>query len=460
MLCLAALALKAQTITWTGAGDGTSWSDANNWDLLVKPTKEHDVIIPDGSSVTIRDGDIIRIKSLIVQGNTVLNINDSISFEDPSLFEENVVVNWHFGALFGGVISDGSYNCLGILTNKGIINVDRPVPSFATPSFLCGSFHNEGTIKINSGALIITFAALLVNESNGVIELNEGYGIGSGIDGIGTLDNYGIIKKEISDNSSIIGVILNNMGIIEVLDGEIDFWSSYSLSLNNTVKGIIRGTGVINLSQLNSFSNTGSFEPGASPGTLTVIGDFTSALGSNLKIELNGVKQGSEYDLLSIQGNASFFSYVDSTLGFEPEIYDEFIIVTSTGSITDCNFAEMTTAEFKDNLYKFSVSCRNNNEIVLTVVDITLGIDKEEFASKNILVFPNPVANSFTLRNNSTQDLKSATLIDLNGRIVENIDLKGMNKDKFISLQNYATGFYLIKINSENSSIVKKIVKL
>ena len=460
MLCLVAITLKAQTIIWTGAGDGTNWSDPNNWDLLVKPTTEHNVIIPDGSTVTIRNNDYVRIKSIIVQGNTVLTINDWIGFEEPSLFEENVMVNWHFGSLFGGVLSNGSYNCIGTLTNKGIINIDRPVPSFNTPSIQCCTLYNEGIININSGALIITFGGLLVNESIGIIELNEGYGIGAGIDGIGTFDNYGIIKKEISDNSSIIGVILNNMGTIEVLEGEINFWSSYPLSLNNTVDGIISGTGVINLSELDNFTNTGSFEPGASPGTLSFIGDFTSTATSKLDIELNGTTQGIEYDLLAIEGNAIFNGVVNVTMGFEGSLNDEFIVATTTGTITECNLAPVATAEYNGNVYDFTVACRNNNEVVLTLVNVTLDNDSNELTYKNIQLFPNPVRNSFTLRNNSNLELKSATIIDLNGRIIKTINLKGIQKDKIISLQSFDTGIYLIKVNSDNNSLIKKIVKL
>lgn len=39
--CLAlvpALSIEAATITWTGAGDGTNWNDASNWDSNAVPT--------------------------------------------------------------------------------------------------------------------------------------------------------------------------------------------------------------------------------------------------------------------------------------------------------------------------------------------------------------------------------------------------------------------------------------
>ncbi len=209
-----------------------------------------------------------------------------------------------------------------------------------------------------------------------------------------------------------------------------------------------------------SYSNSGTFEPGESPGTLTFIGDFTSSATSNIAIEINGLDQGTDYDLLAIQGNAIFDGVVDISIGFDGNMNDEFVIATTTGAITSCTLSPTTTAEFDGDIYDFTVACRNNNEVVLTIVNITLGIDSNEFSDSSILLFPNPIHNDFTLRNNSSQQLKSATIMDLNGRIVKEIELIGMEKDKIISLKSYSTGLYLIKINSEYNSVTKKILQL
>ena len=377
MLCASFLALEAQTITWTGAGDGTNWSDSNNWDLLHVPTDGNDVIIPDGSVVTIRDGDNVRIKSINVQGNTVLTINDWINFKEPSLFEENVIVNWHFGSLFGGILSDGSYDCIGTLTNKGTIFIDLHTSTFFPPQLLCVTLNNEGIINLIEGGLAIVGSGILNNEANGIINFqSENTVIAPFIDGIGILNNYGIIRKEIESGVSVLSVNLYNMGKIEVLTGELDFNSSsdsYSNDFFNTYEGTIGGTGAINLSQLNNFTNSGTFSPGASSGTLMFIGDFTSSDTSKLEVEIEGLNQGTDYDLLAIQGNAIFDGVVDVTMGFEGDINDEFIIATTTGAINWCNLATTATAVFNSKLYDFSVQCRNDNEVVLTITNITDG---------------------------------------------------------------------------------------
>lgn len=450
-LCLTAMALNAQTITWTGAGDGTNWSDSNNWDLLIVPSISNDVIIPKGSTLTINSHAFM--KSIIVQGNTVLTINDALSFTNPSFFEENAIINWSFGRLHGGT-----------LTNKGTININQYQSTFFPPEIAHPTIlNNDGKISFNVGVVTVSSGGVLNNTETGIIEFKAVHGgISYYIDGIGTLNNYGIIKKEIGSGVFVISVITNNMGIIEALEGEIEFhsYSSYPMELNNSNEGIIKGTGTIDIHELTNFTNNGTFAPGASPGILTVIGDFTSSSTSKLAVELNGLNQGAEYDLLAIEGNAKFNGIVDVTMGFEGSINDEFIIATTTEAITERNLSPLATAEFDGKQYEFSVASKNNNELVLTITNKTLGVETNELTEKTIQLFPNPVSNDFTLRNNSNQNLQSAKIIDLNGRLVEKINLKNMEKDKIISMHNYATGIYLIKINSEDKSIVKKIVKI
>lgn len=452
ILCVSFITLEAQTITWTGAGDGTNWSDSNNWDLLQVPNTSNDVIVPGGSTITINTQAYSR--SILVRGASTLTIEESLTFSSPSSFSENTIVNWSSGSLGGE----------GALTNYGTINIYETISPFNGPG-LVGVLNqpstikliNEGIINLINGSFQFQFNAVLNNQASGIIDLGEvEFGLIKGITGSGIFNNYGIIRKTQGTGVTENSVEVNNYGVIEAMSGVIKFIANF----NNTHDGIIKGTAAIDLSEISSYGNTGTFAPGASSGTLTLIGDFTSALGSNLKIELNGLTQGSEYDLLAIQGDAAFATYVDVTLGFKGEINDEFIIVTTTGTITHCSLTPETTAEFDKKQYHFNVGCRNNNEVVLTITDITLGIDSNELIEKNIILFPNPVSNDFTLRNNSRQNLQSVEILDLNGRVIEEISLGGLEKDKLISMQKYSAGLYLIKINSEDKRLVKKIVKI
>ena len=77
ILCVSFLTLEAQSITWTGAGDSANWSDFNNWDLSILPTDSHNVIIPDGSTVTIDEE--AYGNSIEVQGASTLTINSTLT---------------------------------------------------------------------------------------------------------------------------------------------------------------------------------------------------------------------------------------------------------------------------------------------------------------------------------------------------------------------------------------------
>ncbi|HBR54771.1 MAG TPA: hypothetical protein DEA82_11570, partial [Flavobacteriaceae bacterium] len=74
-------------------------------------------------------------------------------------------------------------------------------------------------------------------------------------------------------------------------------------------------------------------------------------------------------------------------------------------------------------------------------------------------LFPNPTSGVVTLRNNGSLNLTSAIVTDVNGRTINTIDLTDAGVDTAISLENMATGLYFVRINTETSSVVKRIVK-
>ena len=625
ILCISLSSLTAQTITWTGAGDGTNWSDVNNWDLVAVPTATNDVVIPTGFSVTLNVAG--SVKSIDLQGTSTFNINTNFTFTDASNLGDNSIVNWASGILNGGgtltnhgtinlitttakiisgnttlnntgtinitttgdlyitdgvvnnqesgiidlqsdggnitfsggtthilnnsgtikitgvgfvsilaelhnnngtitvesgililnnptiVLTSGVYNvssggelrwastvsCTGILTGTiegnlnwaGTVNVATAATfNFSgtqglnwSSNFLSGggtltnkgtinlistgskiitedtTLNNEGTINITTtGDLYIT-DGVVNNQESGIIDLqSDGGNITFSGGTTHILNNSGIIKRTIGTGVAQILVETNNSGTIEVMMGELEF--AGTLGLNNLIDGIIKGIATVDLPVISSFTNEGTFEPGASPGTLTVQGDFTSNESSILVVELNGLAQGTEYDLLAIQGNAIMDGVVNVTMGFEGSINDEFIVASTTGTITQCTLVSTATSIFDGQQYDFNVACRNDNEVVLTIVDKALGIGTNELANVNILLFPNPASENITLRNDSDLILQSATIIDLRGRIIKTVDLTGMNHDGVISLNNYASGHYFVKINSDDGSIIKRFIKL
>ena len=161
-----------QTATFTGGGDGTSWSDSNNWDLGVSPCNigivEFIVIIPNGftvnddvancqikslghgvSTLNILAGNILNISTnATVTGSGVISLKTSASFNVASNFVlgNNATLNLSTSANFTTITADIS----GIITADGANFVAAPFDLLGNRARLYAS--NGASISISSSA--------------------------------------------------------------------------------------------------------------------------------------------------------------------------------------------------------------------------------------------------------------------------------------------------------------------
>jgi hypothetical protein len=70
-------------------------------------------------------------------------------------------------------------------------------------------------------------------------------------------------------------------------------------------------------------------------------------------------------------------------------------------------------------------------------------------------VFPNPVADEFTITNR--EKITSIKVLDLQGRQLLQITPGG--QEVKVSMASYPAGIYLVQISDENGTTVKKIIK-
>ncbi|MEO6347349.1 MAG: T9SS type A sorting domain-containing protein [Aquaticitalea sp.] len=376
------------------------------------------------------------------QINWTGNLNVEPTTEAILNFTGSTGVNWTSGS-FGG-------NGIGTLTNKGALNVIS-----ATGKSIGGQsiLNNEGTINYNgTGVLTLGFGSPTFNNAAiGIVNLN----VNSAFDyqsGIGTVINQGLIKKEQSTGTFNIYVNTNNMspGIIICENGLLNFGTYIG-------DGTLGGHGSVQLPANTTFD--GTIAPGSSPGILTYLGSFIASPNAILAIEINGPNSGTDYDVFNIQGNAVMNGVVDLSMGYAANINDEFIVATTSGTISQCNLAPSTSGDFNGMTYTFDVFCRNDNQVVLKVVNVALGINDFELSASNIQLFPNPVRNILTLKNVKQSELKNGQIMDVTGKIIHTFDLKEMGLTKEISMENYASGMYFVKINALNGSVTKRIVK-
>ncbi len=334
----------------------------------------------------------------------------------------------------------------GILTNKSIINKTGNQDVF----FLEGtSLTNEGEFLFSgNNEIIFGPNSSFNNSTTGIINFQ---GINSSFRGndaaTNILNNTGLIIGNLPSSSAQINIMtVNNSGIIEVALSTL----SFSGILNNQETGTIKGVATLDVSTATSFTNNGIVAPGASPGKLTFIGNYSSTTLAKLDIELNGLVQETEYDLLDIQGDAYFDGDIQITLGFDAAINDEFIIAKTTGTITNCLLPATKTVDFGGFQYEFSIACRNNNELVLTITNESLGIEGFE-NNPPITLYPNPTNDIVSF---SDTTIKHIEVFDLNGRkvLTEN--------NSTFSVKHLAQGIYIVKgTNTDNISVSRKLIK-
>ncbi len=94
---------------------------------------------------------------------------------------------------------------------------------------------------------------------------------------------------------------------------------------------------------------------------------------------------------------------------------------------------------------------------VLTV-ETELGIDENELGNA-IIMYPNPANSYVDLRNTSNIALTQATIYDITGKLVSSYDLTRMVGEQRLDVSNLASGVYMVYINSETASVVKRLIK-
>lgn len=103
-------------------------------------------------------------------------------------------------------------------------------------------------------------------------------------------------------------------------------------SLTVAVGGRLTGTGTIIGDLVNDGGVVG---PGASPGSLSVDGDYAQTLGAILDVEIGGTEQGVDFDLLDIAGQATLAGDVEVSLfgGFLPGNGASFVFLDAADGI-------------------------------------------------------------------------------------------------------------------------------
>lgn len=82
---------------WTGAGDGTSWDDAANWDIGAVPGPNSDVVLTNTANVVAAMCVPVCVKSLTVDAGATLKLTPDgaySTYSEPQVAEKSVETDW------------------------------------------------------------------------------------------------------------------------------------------------------------------------------------------------------------------------------------------------------------------------------------------------------------------------------------------------------------------------------
>lgn len=102
-----------------------------------------------------------------------------------------------------------------------------------------------------------------------------------------------------------------------------------------------------------------------------------------------------------------------------------------------------------------AMGCEATGSPYYNVIVNATGINETE-GETNIKIYPNPVSHFLNIKNETGAPILKVTIFDLQGRFVQQLGPNISN----IDLQNLNPGLYIIKIQTNKSTIIQKIQKL
>ena len=79
------------------------------------------------------------------------------------------------------------------------------------------------------------------------------------------------------------------------------------------------------------------------------------------------------------------------------------------------------------------------------------------FIKNTMAVFPNPVLEKFKIKLNNQQSIKNIRIVDVNGRIVKNIQPK--EQDRMYEVSSLKPGVYFLLLDTKYGSYQRKLIK-
>lgn len=309
-------------------------------------TAGDDLFVGSGSALNVRFASQLTVGDQVFISNGTLNVTNGGRVRSANMrINEQGVMNVtsgpvqidDFAQITGGDVNDATAivsgsnsrweiaNDLDIYSNtfvastgRGVLNVTGGAQVRVGGNTIIGHFDGVGVVTVADAGSLLTTGALNVGNSS-IFQNNPGPG---------TLNIQPGATVKVNGLADIFA-----QGRVRLLGGAFD---TASLRIENngqfewTAGTLHVGTYLGNL----SFS-AGTLAPGHSAGSTTITGNYTQQGNGVLEIEIGGASQISQYDALSVSGNATLGGLLDVHLidNFLPAANQTFIIANANTAI-------------------------------------------------------------------------------------------------------------------------------
>jgi hypothetical protein len=331
--------------------DALTWSGTDMADLGITQVSSGGTLAITGAANKFLDG-----RTLINNGTATLT--GAINLRDGQIIN-NGTFNWNIDQALGNVRGNGTFTNTGVFIkavatgpttfNIPFVNAMNATVDVQTGTlFVAGGGTNNGNLQVD-GPATLTFSAVAYR--NDVLSNISGPGAvvfdGGTTDLLGTYSVTGITSVLAGstvtfDHDASSGTFMNagTVTIPGVLLAVGSYTQTGSVGVTNLYGGTlfaanpvtIQGGAFVGFGTINGdVSNSGRLTIGgtATPGTLTITGNYTQTAGGVLNIKIGGLTAGTQFDQLNIQGQASLAGTLNIQLidMFLPAISDPFQIL-------------------------------------------------------------------------------------------------------------------------------------
>ena len=296
-------------------------------------------------------------------GTVLLNSSGTVNVNSALAFPASTTLTFLAGTLAG----------TGALTLNGTFNWSGGLMTGAAATTVNGPFNLSGLVGINgnrtlnntgtanwtaaSGLGMWTGTGSVINNTGTWDSQTDTVAIVNNYGGATTFNNSGTFKKSAGTGTTSVSIPFFNTGTVDAQSGTLVMSASNYTQTAGTTRltggaftsttniniqgGTLAGSGTVTGPVI--VSGTGALAPGLSPGTLSLVGDYTQQ-GPNgaWNVEIGGLAPGTEFDRVNITGagsDATLAGVLNVSLvnGYTATPGDSFTIMTHlvrTGSLT------------------------------------------------------------------------------------------------------------------------------